>query len=135
MMKGFILLLFCFSFAFLIDGIPVTFLFSIFFFKQFLLIKNQKVGKKVKKPKDDLAKSKVKPVGGDAKVNGGGIEGDMIFPQGINPKSSTRGVAIYGNRQWPNGIIPYDISSITGIEHKSFFLFFSMNSLLNKRCK
>lgn len=51
---------------------------------------------------------------GNAQLVGGGVEGDMIFPPGVNPKSSTRGVAIYGNRQWPNGVIPYDISAITG---------------------
>jgi hypothetical protein len=57
----------------------------------------------------------IKPVhqGANPQQRGGGLEGDMIFPKGYNPKSSTRGVAIYGNNQWPNGIIPYDISAIT----------------------
>jgi hypothetical protein len=56
-----------------------------------------------------------KPVhqGINPQLLGGGFEGDMIFPKGFNPKSSTRGVAIFGNKQWPNGIIPYDISAIT----------------------
>ena len=93
-----------------------------------------KVGKKVSKPKIHLQKS----VGRDAKLDGGGVEGDMIFPEGVNPKSSTRGVAIYGRKKWPNGEIPYDISSITGIEHKSFILYRQMKiifpfSLLKKK--
>jgi len=44
---------------------------------------------------------------------GGGLEGDMLFPDGFDPTDSARGVAIYGNMKWPNGIIPYDISAIT----------------------
>jgi hypothetical protein len=51
--------------------------------------------------------------GSKEQLNGGGFEGDMIFPKGFNPKSSARGVAIYGNRQWPSHIIPYDLSAIT----------------------
>jgi len=48
-------------------------------------------------------------------VIGGGFEGDMILPDGFDPTSESngKGVAIYGPRQWPNNIIPYDISSIT----------------------
>lgn len=46
--------------------------------------------------------------------NGKLVEGDMIFPPGFNPKSSTRGVGFFGDRKWPNGIVPYDISAITG---------------------
>jgi len=49
-----------------------------------------------------------------AQLHGGGVEGDMLFPPGFDPKSSARGVAISGNRQWPNGEIPYDMSAITG---------------------
>lgn len=51
--------------------------------------------------------------GPNPQMLGGGMEGDMIFPNGFNPKSNTRGVAIFGNAQWPNGVIPYDISAIT----------------------
>ena len=49
-----------------------------------------------------------------AQLRGGGVEGDMLFPPGFDPKSSARGVAISGNGQWPNGVIPYDMSAITG---------------------
>jgi len=49
-----------------------------------------------------------------ARLHGGGVEGDMLFPPGFDPKSSARGVAIYGNQQWPGGVIPYDMSAITG---------------------
>ncbi len=49
-----------------------------------------------------------------SQLHGGGVEGDMIFPKGFDPKSSTRGAAIYGNKQWPNNIIPCDLSAITG---------------------
>lgn len=51
--------------------------------------------------------------GSEAQTRGGGFEGDMIFPKGFNPKNSARGVAIYGNRQWPGNTIPYDLSAIT----------------------
>lgn len=46
---------------------------------------------------------------------GGGFEGDMIFPDGFNPLSphKAKGVARFGPRRWPNGIIPYDISAIS----------------------
>ncbi len=59
--------------------------------------------------------NKVEPVyhGTNPQQLGGGMEGDMLFQKGFNPKTSTRGVAIFGNKQWPNGIIPYDISAIT----------------------
>lgn len=50
---------------------------------------------------------------------GGGFEGDMIFPVGVDPtKESARGVAIYGNMKWPQGIIPYDMSAITDAQDK-----------------
>lgn len=46
---------------------------------------------------------------------GDGFEGDMIFPQGFDPRSpnKAKGVAKYGNVRWPYGIIPYDISAIS----------------------
>lgn len=48
--------------------------------------------------------------------NAGGFEGDIILPEGYYLVESSRGVAIYGSRQWPGGIIPYDMSAITGID-------------------
>jgi hypothetical protein len=59
--------------------------------------------------------NKVEPVhqGTNPQQLGGGMEGDMLFAKGFNPKTATRGVAIFGNKQWPNGVIPYDISAIT----------------------
>jgi hypothetical protein len=48
-----------------------------------------------------------------SQLHGGGVEGDMVFPKGFDPKSSTRGAAIYGNKKWPNNIIPCDLSAIT----------------------
>jgi hypothetical protein len=47
---------------------------------------------------------------------GGGFEGDMILPDGFDPTKEydPKGVAIFGPRQWPNKVIPYDISGITG---------------------
>lgn len=53
----------------------------------------------------------------DPKLLGGGVEGDMIFP-----KSSTRGVAIFGNRQWPGNVIPYDISAITDANDRQMII-------------
>lgn len=50
---------------------------------------------------------------------GGGFEGDMIFPDGFDPTDASRGVAIYGNMKWPNGIIPYDMSAITVAKDQS----------------
>jgi hypothetical protein len=44
-------------------------------------------------------------------LTAGGFEGDMIFPDGFDPTDSSRGVAIYGDRKWPNGQIPYEISA------------------------
>jgi hypothetical protein len=49
---------------------------------------------------------------------GGGVEGDMIFPDGFDPKDSSRGVAIFGNMKWPNGVIPYDISAISNAQDR-----------------
>ncbi|UJR20064.1 hypothetical protein I4U23_023197 [Adineta vaga] len=51
--------------------------------------------------------------GMNPKLTAGGFEGDMIFPDGFDPTDPARGVAIYGEHQWPNGIIPYDMSAIT----------------------
>lgn len=51
-------------------------------------------------------------------MRGGGFEGDMVFPKGFNPKNSARGVAIFGNKQWPDSVIPYDLSAITGEYYK-----------------
>jgi hypothetical protein len=47
---------------------------------------------------------------------GGGFEGDMILPEGFDPtvEMDSRGVAIFGPRAWPNNVIPYDISTISG---------------------
>ena len=50
----------------------------------------------------------------EAQLHGGGVEGDMLFAPGADPKSSARGVGINGNSKWPNGEIPYDLSAITG---------------------
>lgn len=46
---------------------------------------------------------------------GDGFEGDMFFPDGIDPRSFDRrkGVAKFGNIRWPNSVVPYDISAIT----------------------
>ena len=64
-------------------------------------------------PVAQLDETESQDQGSDAQMHGGGMEGDMIFPANFNPKSSVRGVAIYGNKQWPNGVIPYDISAIS----------------------
>jgi hypothetical protein len=45
---------------------------------------------------------------------GGGVEGDMLFPDGFDPYTLNRGVAIFGDTyKWPKGVVPYDISAIT----------------------
>jgi len=46
----------------------------------------------------------------------GGFEGDMIFSDGFDPTEPSRGVAIHGNKQWPSGVVPYDISAITNTQ-------------------
>jgi hypothetical protein len=68
---------------------------------------------KINLPKPD--KHHIKPAreGVNPQLLGGGFEGDMILPKGLNPKSLTRGTAAFGNIKWPNGVIPYDISAIT----------------------
>ncbi|CAF1187129.1 unnamed protein product [Adineta ricciae] len=53
------------------------------------------------------------PKGLNPQLIAGGFEGDMMFPDGADP---ARGVAIIGKRQWPNGVIPYDISAITNAQ-------------------
>ncbi len=69
---------------------------------------------KINLPKPN--KHHIKPAreGVNPQLLGGGFEGDMILPKGFNPKSLTRGTARFGNITWPNGVIPYDISAITG---------------------
>ena len=44
----------------------------------------------------------------------------MIFPKGFDPTSPKKGkgVAQYGPRQWPNRIIPYDLSAINCTYHE-----------------
>lgn len=47
----------------------------------------------------------------------------MIIPS-LNGKGQLRGVAVLPYRKWPNNIIPYDISPITGkiiVSFKNFF--------------
>ena len=41
---------------------------------------------------------------------------DMLFPN-IPSKSMNRGVAYNQVNKWPSGIVPYDISAITGEKH------------------
>lgn len=52
---------------------------------------------------------------GNAITLAGEYEGDMIFPDGYDPKRITqlRGVAASGSAQWPSGVVPYDLSAIT----------------------
>ncbi|UJR33496.1 hypothetical protein I4U23_020941 [Adineta vaga] len=52
---------------------------------------------------------------------GGGFEGDMIFPEGYDPTTDHdgRGVAAFGPRQWPNNIVPYDLTLITNAAHRT----------------
>ncbi len=69
---------------------------------------------KIYLPKPDEHLIKSAPEGVNPQLLGGGFEGDMILPKGFNPKSLTRGTAAFGNITWPNGVIPYDISAITG---------------------
>jgi len=71
-----------------------------------------------------LPADEIEPVnqGINPQLLGGGLEGDMIFPKGFSPKSSTRGVAIIGNKQWPNNVIPYDMSEITNVNDQQTIL-------------
>jgi hypothetical protein len=43
----------------------------------------------------------------------------MVFPKVLKPskRPTAKGVAIFGPRQWPNNIIPYDLSDITCKSH------------------
>ena len=61
-------------------------------------------------PQVEASGDGVAPKGLNPQLIAGGFEGDMMFPDGADP---ARGVAIIGKRQWPNGVIPYDISAIT----------------------
>ncbi|CAF1498338.1 unnamed protein product [Adineta steineri] len=61
----------------------------------------------------------------DYELLGGGVEGDMFFPDGYDPikyHSDAKGVAAYGNRLWPNNVVPYDLSSIIDAGHRSIVL-------------
>jgi hypothetical protein len=78
-----------------------------------------KVRTKISRPVVHVDKKEFVHQGINPQLTGGGLEGDMLFPKDFNPKSATRGVAIYGDSRWPNGIIPYDISAITGKYYKS----------------
>lgn len=52
---------------------------------------------------------------------GGGFEGDMKFPDGSDPRKPHlgKGAASAGNRQWPNNVIPYDLTAITSSEDRT----------------
>jgi astacin len=71
------------------------------------------VSVKISPPEPQTTQNEDQFEGTNPQMLGGGLEGDMIFAKGINPKSLTRGVAIFGNMKWPNNVIPYDISAIT----------------------
>ena len=46
---------------------------------------------------------------------GGAFEGDMILDPNSNPRQLTRGAAILGvDNRWPNNVVPYDLTNITG---------------------
>jgi len=68
---------------------------------------------KISPPQPQALENKPPSNGVDPRLYAGGQEGDMLFPEGVDPKDAARGVAIFGNMKWPNGIIPYDISAIT----------------------
>lgn len=59
-------------------------------------------------------------------IVGGGYQGDMLFPQ---KSGTTRGVGSIGApRRWPNRIIPYDISAISGkFSKRKEYLFVMLN--------
>lgn len=44
---------------------------------------------------------------------GNGIGDDIIRPN-FNPKSHVRGAAVHIQYRWPNNVIPYDITPISG---------------------
>jgi hypothetical protein len=59
----------------------------------------------------------------------GQFEGDMVFPDGSDPTDPTREVAIFGDRKWLSGVIPYDISAISSKCSKlSLFLYIVVSS-------
>jgi hypothetical protein len=68
---------------------------------------------KISPPQPQALENRPTSKGVDPMELGGGIEGDMLFQEGADPKDAARGVAIFGNRKWANGVIPYDISAIT----------------------
>ncbi|CAF0994821.1 unnamed protein product [Adineta steineri] len=51
---------------------------------------------------------------------GGGVEGDMIFHDGFDPRfeATGRGVALWGPRRWSKNEVPYDLSLITNAGHR-----------------
>ncbi len=69
---------------------------------------------KISPPKSDEHSIESVPEGANPQMLGGGFEGDMFLPKGFDPTGRTRGTAKFGNVKWPSGIIPYDISAITG---------------------
>jgi len=64
-------------------------------------------------PQPSTNENQAAPKGVNPQLLGGGFEGDMILPEGVDPTDPSRGVGIFGNMQWPSGVIPYDISAIT----------------------
>jgi hypothetical protein len=84
-----IITLFCLYFIWIAHGVPIH--------------------TKISRPVVHADEKKSLQQGINPELRGGGLEGDMIFP-----KNSTRGVAMYGGGRWPGGIIPYNISAITG---------------------
>lgn len=46
-------------------------------------------------------------------LSGVGMENDMIIPNNTQ-KNQVRGAAVLSQHKWPNNVIPYDISAITG---------------------
>jgi hypothetical protein len=83
----------------------------------------------VVRPVPDKQKTEHMLQGSISQLLGGGVEGDMIFPKDFNPKSSARGLAIYKNMKWPNGIIPYDITDITDSSEQKMIIA-AMNILM-----
>lgn len=47
-------------------------------------------------------------------MTGGAIGNDIIIPN-VNRKNQHRGAAVHIQHKWPNNVVPYDISAITGI--------------------
>lgn len=59
---------------------------------------------------------------------GGGVDGDMRFPEGQNPFSPLRskGVLAAPYGVWPGSVIPYDLSGIPCNFARSSFVFLSL---------